>query len=76
MKTRIQKDSDAEIKAVAIVHTAFKSLTNEQKTRDGTEARQGSGVKCWPPPPRASIIRETWGNFETEEGGVEVREEA
>lgn len=46
MKTRIQKDSDAEIKAVDIVHMAFKSLTNEQKTRDGTEARQGSGVKC------------------------------
>lgn len=46
MKTRIQKDSDVEIKAMDIVHTAFKSLTNEQKTRDGTEARQGSGVKC------------------------------
>lgn len=49
-------------------------MNRKQEMAQKPDRAVGSSVD--PPPPRASIIRETWGNFETEEGGVEVREEA
>lgn len=50
-------------------------MNRKQEMAQKPDRAVGSSVDP-PPPPRASIIRETWGNFETEEGGVEVREEA